>query len=251
MPTNIRNRRKHLSLLVLQSFLLVSPFHLYRCSEFVPTRNGIYSASTQRSFASTTEDINIKTLYDVDKDGIDFSNSGLCLDRDQALAGLVSHAAESFYLIEQAIQRFNDIFAHDEVDYTSMAKIDDFLKYDKIKEKLCDIQCLSLFLVKSGYMINLEIRKLQHKFVVIWFMDRKRDFDSIRLKINVREDSSSKPVELSDWKDASVTQLFHRMNCLEISHEALTKSIDNSAQTDDSYEQEIEYIVTQFEVRKI
>ena len=195
------------------------------------------------------------TLSDVNYDEIYQWNSGLCIDKDSALQGLVSHAPESFYIIDRSISRISDYIRDLYIRDVTMIKSD-----EKAVDLLNDIQSLCSYLVKSAYAIQLKfITRSRHQDIIsiIWSVtmitDKNGKSGWNNIQIIEEVDDIPTIIELSDWCDIIKNRehLYHRKNCLEICHEALLKSIESSSQTSFTYKQEIEDILTQLEVRAI
>ena len=233
--------------------------------------------------SSSAEQIKIKTLYDVKIEEF-FSSSNnhprLCLDYDNAMEGLVSHAPESLYVIDEAVRRFHDNLIQTmlpkERDMMVNLNLEDIVtimtRESNLTEQLAnDIHCLAVFLVKPIFFINLEITITTNKqpCSMVWSVEKLNNKDDLsvdmtsRLRIRIinmqkqdeEEASSPSPhqiVEECYWSyDKRITRIqsYQRMTCLELCHEALKKSIDSSSQTNSSYDNEIQSIIIQLEVR--
>lgn len=245
---------------------------------------------SSKQIHSTVTSSNLYSIEDCDCVN-SFQTSKLCLDikKDETLEGLVSNAYESFYVIDQAIQRLKDCFIQEANNQTmpmyvtdmndEEEKIMNILKLDKVAVKFHDINSVSCVLVKPNHRIDLEILSKRSTgmregtfYCILWSisqrkMDSKEYNETSKSDTTLRitfshncDDGALNPKAVRiccDWPSSVCNnyelkniQLYHKMTCLELCHAALMKSIDSSCLTDESYENEIQFIVTQLKVRK-
>ncbi len=252
----------------------------------------IKTKRSSKEISLTVTSLNLYSIKDFDCIN-SFQTSKLCLDikKDETLEGLVSNAYESFYVIDQAIQRFRDCFIQEANDQTMPTrtriyvtdmndeneKMMNILNLDKVAVSLHDIKSLSSVLVKPNCRIDLEIfaKKSMYEgafYCILWSVtqrniDSEEYTETLKSDTNLRisfshycDDGALNPKAVRiccDWpssfcndNEMKSIQLYHKMTSLELCHAALTKSIDNSCSTDESYENEIQFIVTQLKVRE-
>jgi hypothetical protein len=229
-------------------------FLIPRCRSYTRIRNlsKIIIRSNIQSYTSTTEGNSIKTLHDVNNDDINGSNSDLCLDRDHTQQGLVSHAPESFYVIDASMQRLRDAI----IEIDRSINNEKLMQLAKTRDTLNDVQSLSQSLVKPAYSIELNITTYQKTSTINWSTNKdlvnKRGL-KINYHNNIHKDiKTSSLIEQIYWNDLISTQMYHNFSCLELSHKALKNSIKSSSQAQKSLnEKEGQLIISQLEVRNI
>jgi len=223
--------------------------------------HNVYHGEIQPIFATPSASSRIETLYDIKNDLHNICESKSCLDIDNTLQGLVSHAPESFYVIDQSIQQLKNIT----ILLINIKDENRSNHQNMIHDKLLDLKALSTFLVKPRFYLNINITKSQQNLNINWYTSPIISTEctgkvglgcetSTRMLIDITHDDKRDDIyaikQYEYWEESRATlELYHHMTCLELSHEALKVSIENSNSEETNIDVKIQHILSQLEKR--